>query len=114
MPYPGSDIAKGLKCTIKNGVVKLAKSHCRLCNYPKRHPTNRGRSGLVHGGTNGTHAHICMYCGLNVDEYEKNIIHFIWTEDPDNYFAHSKCYDGKKGSGKNDSYLHIINYEESK
>ena len=96
-------VIKGVKCTLKDGVVKLATEHCYLCNYKK----NVDETG---------HYHTCRYCGLGIDELENNIIHFAyayqenWTN---GWFAHAQCYKGKKGNMKN-SYLYVINYKDKK
>ena len=91
-------VTKGVKCTMENGVVKLATEHCYLCNYKK----NVDETG---------HYHICDYCGLNIDELESNVIHFAYANQENwkyGWFAHAQCYKGKKET------VHIINYKDRK
>jgi len=90
-------IIKGVKCTLKDGVVKLATEYCNLCNYKK---------DMVNH-----HYHSCKYCKLNIDEVESNIIHFAYAEHDSwrhRWFAHSQCYKGKKTT------VNIINYKDKK
>ena len=103
-------VVKGVKCTLKDGVVKLATDHCNLCNYKR---------DLVED-----HYHSCNYCGLNIDEFESNVIHFAYAYQENwkyGWFAHAQCYKGNKGTGRkkhlscpSGEYLYIINYEDKK
>ena len=98
-------IVKGVKCTLKDGVVKLATDYCYLCNGMKTR----------------LHHHQCKYCGFRIDELESNIMHFAyasygsWRANKERWFAHSKCYKGKKGSPKDygkQRTVYIINHKD--
>ena len=100
-------VIKGVRCTLKDGVVKLAPNYCYICNSRKHRQ----------------HNHQCKYCKLNIDELESNIIHFAYasyhSNPDDQWFAHAQCYKGKKGTGKrpkwkSHNYLYIINYKDVK
>ena len=100
-------VVKGVKCTVKDGVVELATEYCNLCNSKKVNLSNT------------QHYHSCNYCGLNVDELESNIIHFAYANQENwkyGWFAHAQCYKGNKGTGEGQTgkYLYIINYEDKK